>query len=278
MADRFLYCSGTADRRGDVSEYSEPRDFEIVDALYGIADAIPVLGNPVVGSGQSVMLRIQLFLGDTGEVAEGVKVVWRMKGVSDALATTVTDAYGWASYAYQPETVGESVVVADITDANAGVTMTQTYPVTALLQDDWAEQAILYLDGKTVDLAKSDLVLVAGKPYQLLFSVKPANDLWGSYLTLQDLWGATERGLISDPELGTPQKIEAQYTSWTISSAPNQSGIFGLRLTSPVLSDLQLPGRLIPGDYDQFVDVDLDTFRKFSQAKRPIPAWVRHIR
>ena len=82
---------------GDHSEWTEPRTFKVIDSLYGIGDAGPVLGQPVVGTEQNVLLRVQIKSGDTGEVAEGVKVEWRIRGEQDVIATTETDPQGRAA-------------------------------------------------------------------------------------------------------------------------------------------------------------------------------------
>jgi hypothetical protein len=244
---------------GDSSGWSDARTFKVVESLYGIGDSTPVLANPVVGSGQSVKLRVQVLSGNSGEAAEGVAVQWRLNGQEDILNTTVTDSDGWAYYAYTPETVGKSEVVADITNDNDGVVMTQLYEVNARLQDDWAQQAQLTLGGQNVELDLHDLVLPAGKTRLLTLTFKDGNHLWGTYVTLQDMWGTAE-GLTVVPPLGTPQKVEAPMLTWFISSAEGQSSIFGLRLTSPVLSDWQLPGRVITEDFVHTLDVELDTF------------------
>lgn len=244
---------------GDSSGWSDARTFKVVESLYGIGDSTPVLANPVVGSGQSVKLRVQVLSGNSGEAAEGVAVQWRLNGQEDILDTTVTDSDGWAYYAYTPETVGKSEVVADITNDNDGVVMTQLYEVNARLHDDWAQQAQLTLGGQNVELDLHDLVLPAGKTRLLTLTFKDGNHLWGTYVTLQDMWGTAE-GLTVVPPLGTPQKVEAPMLTWFISSAEGQSGIFGLRLTSPVLSDWQLPGRVITEDFVHTLDVELDTF------------------
>jgi hypothetical protein len=244
---------------GDSSEWTEPRRFEVVDALFGIGDATPVLANPVVGSGRSVMLRVQVLAGDSGEAAEGVNVQWRLKGQEDVLATSVSQHDGWAYFAYTPEIAGKTEVVADITSDNAGVVMTELYEVNARLQDDWAQVALLTLRGQTVDLALRDLVLPAGKTSTLQLTFKKDHPLWGTYVTLHDLWGAAE-GLTVVPALGTPQKVDAPMLFWSITPVEGQREIFGLRLTSPVLSDWQLPGRVITGDFARFLDVDLDTY------------------
>ncbi|VVO76810.1 hypothetical protein PS850_01619 [Pseudomonas fluorescens] len=246
---------------GDSSEWSQPRKFKVVQALFGIGDAGPVLGQPVVDTGQSTLLRVQVLEGDTGAVAGGVTVEWRISGEQDVIATTETDQQGWARYLYTPDAAGKHEVLADITTANQGVVMTQLFEVTALSHDAWAQEAGLYLDDQRVDLAKGDLVLLSGKPHELELRVNSGSLLIGSSVTLQDLWGAAERGLQCVPELGAPQPVlEGKPVSWSISSATQDSGFFGLNLTSPALPDWQLPGRVEAGDLAEAVDVDFDTF------------------
>ncbi|WP_152032283.1 hypothetical protein [Pseudomonas silesiensis] len=246
---------------GDSSEWSLPRKFKVVQALFGIGDAGPVLGQPVVGTGQSTLLRVQVIVGDTGAVAGGVTVEWRISGEQDVIATTETDQQGWARYLYTPDAAGKHEVLADITTANQGVVMTQLFEVTALAQDAWAQEAQLYLDGERVDLAMGDLVLLRGKSSELELRVNTGSRLIGSSVTLQDLWGAAELDLKCVPELGAPQPVEeGKPVRWSIVSEARESGFFGLNLTSPALPDWQLPGRVETGDFAQALDVEFDTF------------------
>ena len=248
---------------GDHSEWTEPRTFNVVDSRYGVGDAGPVLGQPVVGTEQSVLLRVQIRSGDTGEVAEGVKVEWRIRGEQDVIATTETDPQGWTRYLYTPDTAGKHEVLADITSANQGVLMTQLFEVTALSHDAWAQQAEVYLDGERVNLAKGDLVLLRGKPHELELRVNRDSPLIGSSVTLHDLWGAAELDLKCVPDLGTPQPVEeGKPVRWSIFSEAQDSGFFGLNLTSPALPDWQLPGRVESGDFAEALDVDFDGFPK----------------
>ncbi len=245
----------------DSSSWTEPRTFEVVDARYGISDAGPVLGQPVVDKEQSVLLRVQVVSGVTGEVTEGVKVEWRIKGEQDVIATTVTGPDGWARYRYTPDTPGKHEVLADITHDNQGIVMTELFEVTALLRDAWAPETTLYLNGEPVDLAKEDLVLLRGKPYELELNVNRGSLLIGSSVMLLDLWGATERGLKFDPALGEPQTIEeGKLVRWSISFEEGNGGFFGLNLTSPALLGWHLPGRVEAGDLAEAVEVDFDTF------------------
>ncbi|MFJ2539993.1 hypothetical protein [Pseudomonas sp. NPDC087614] len=247
---------------GDCSEWTQPHGFQVVESLYGIGDAIPVLGTPVVGTGQSVVLRVQVISADNGQAIEGVKVQWRLKDELEPLTETTTDLKGWTQYAYTPDTIGKREILADITQANEGVVMTETYEVNAVQQDEWAQEAELYLDGQQVDLTKSDLVLLKGRDvaYKLEIKVNKGSVLIGSRVTLQDLWGAAERGLTFFPDLEMPQEIkEGQSAHWYIFTDNGNGGIFGLNLTTPVLPDWQIPGRIEAGDFAELIDVDLDT-------------------
>ncbi|MBP5967453.1 MULTISPECIES: hypothetical protein [Pseudomonas] len=260
---------------GDSSEWTlVPVTFEVVDALYGIGDATPALGNPVVGTEQSVMLRVQVIDGVTGEAVEGVNVQWRANGKQEVMATTVTDRHGWAICPYKPDTVGKTEMLADITNENSGVVMTQLYEVNALATDDWAKEAELWLDGKRVDLAESNLVLPGerAEAYKLELKVNSGSTLIGTHVTLQDLWCATDRGLTFFPDLGTPQVIkEGQAAFWNIFVEKGRSGIFGLNLTSSVLHDWQLPGCVEGEDPAEIVDVYLDNFAQVFNGEPACP-------
>ncbi|KHA72853.1 hypothetical protein NZ35_12850 [Pseudomonas chlororaphis] len=247
---------------GDCSEWTQSHRFHVVESLYGIGDAIPVLGTPVVGTGQSVVLRVQVISADTRMAVEGVQVQWRHNGEQEVLEETKTDFKGWTQYAYTPETVGKREILADITQANAGVVMTETYEVNAVLQDAWAKEAELYLDGQRVDLAASDFVLSRGRveAYKLELKVNKGSALPGSTVTLKNLWGATERGLTFVPDLETPQVIKQGLSvHWYIFAEKASGGIFGLNLTSSVLPDWQLPGR-VEAHITEMVDVAFDSF------------------
>ncbi|VVO15647.1 hypothetical protein PS718_03794 [Pseudomonas fluorescens] len=260
---------------GDSSEWtSVPVTFEVVDALYGIGDATPALGNPVVGTEQSVMLRVQVIDGVTGEAVEGVNVQWRVNGKQGVIATTVTDRHGWALYPYKPDTAGKTEALADIPNDNDDVVMTQLYEINALATDDWAQEAGLYLDGKRVDLAEGDLVLPGGRveAYKLELKVNSGSTLIGTHVTLQDLWCATDRGLTFFPDLGTPQVIkEGQAAFWNIFVEKGRSGIFGLNLTSSVLHGWQLPGCVEGEDPAEILDVYLDNFAQVFNGEPAYP-------
>ncbi|MFZ3279933.1 MSCRAMM family protein [Pseudomonas sp.] len=248
---------------GEYSEWTSPRSFTVYDLRYSINDAGPVLGNPVVGSGQSVLLRVQVASGETGVLVEGVEVEWRLQPEQTLLATTSTGRDGWARYLYTPATVETHQVMADITDANDGIAMTHLYEVTALSRDAWAQQAGLYLDDKPVDLADGDLVLLGGgdKAYKLELRVNGGSVLIGSTVTLHNPWGVAKGELGFSPALGAPQVIDdARSVHWYIFANEDSSGFFGLNLTSPVLPDWQLPGRVEAGDFAEALEVDFDGF------------------
>jgi len=120
---------------GDSSPWSEPRTFEVVDARYGIGDASAVLTQPVLSKNESVLLRVQVVSGVTGEAVEGVKVEWCIAGEQAAMETTVTGPDGWTRYPYTPGTAGKHTVLADLTSENQGVEITQPFEVTAWLDD-----------------------------------------------------------------------------------------------------------------------------------------------
>ncbi|TMU66196.1 hypothetical protein FGA82_31475 [Pseudomonas fluorescens] len=260
LGDHNIQARQTVD--GDCSDWTEARSFKVRESLYAIGDANPAMGTPVVGTEQSVLLRVQVISGVTGAVADGVEVEWRINGEQELLATTQTDVEGWTCYRYTPETAGKHEILADITQENAGVVMTELYEVNAVLHDDWAQAAELYLDGERVDLAVSDLrLLKRSQPYKLELKVNDGSVLIGSTVTLQNLWGAKERGLSFVPDLGMGQTIQAGVpVHWSVFAEEGTSGIFGLSLSSPVMSDWQLPAYVEAGDLAEAVKVDLDTF------------------
>jgi len=257
------YCVRAQQRTdGDCSEWTEPLAFNVIDSRYAIGHAAPVIGTPVIGTRQSVLLRVQVVSGVIDEAAKGIAVEWRLNGEEEVLAITETDEQGWTQYRYTPATVGKSEVLADITQENDGVVMTALYEVVAVSHDDWAKEAELYLDGERVDLAVSDLMLLRKSlPYKLELKVKNDSALIGSTITLEDFWGAVERGLTSIPDLGMPQTIGRETsTHWHIFTEEGNGGVFGLNLTSTVLPDWQLPAHLDAGDLAEAVLVDFDSF------------------
>jgi hypothetical protein len=260
LGDYAVQARQTVD--GDSSDWTEARSFKVRETRYAIGEANPAIGVPVVGTEQSVLLRVQVISGTTGEAAADVEVKWRINGTDEPLETTHTDATGWTSYRYTPETAGKHEILADITEENAGIALTELYEVNAILDDDWAQAAELCLDGARVDLAASDLVLLKKKlPYKLELKVGDDSVLIGSTVTLQNFWDVKERGLTFIPDLGMPQTInKGSSVHWYISSEEANSGFYGLSLRSPVLRDWELPGRVEAGDLVDSVKIDLDGF------------------
>ncbi|KQZ91903.1 hypothetical protein ASD60_23320 [Pseudomonas sp. Root562] len=256
-----IQAQQTADDDG--SEWTQPRTFSVVESLYGFGDVGPVLAQPVVSNRESVLLRVQVVSGETGESVEGVKVEWRVADTQAVRATTVTDPDGWARYLYTPDTAGEHIVVADLSNENQGVEMTERFEVTALPDNVWAPAFELYLEGEKVDLAKGDLALLQGKTHELALKVTNGSPLIGSSVALEDLWESEALALKFEPPLGTPQPLEeGQTIHWSIICDPGKSGYFGLILTSQKLPDWQLPGRVIARDFNEEVDLNFDTFVK----------------
>ncbi|MEB2652738.1 hypothetical protein SOP89_15310 [Pseudomonas siliginis] len=248
---------------GDWSDWTEARSFKVSESRYAIGDATPAIGTPVVGTEQSVLLRIQVISGVSGEVAAGVEVKWRVNGEEELLATTQTDVNGWTSYRYTPETVGKHEILADVTQDNAGVILTELYEVNAVLDDVWAQAAELYLDGERVDPASELVLLRKNLPYKLELKIADDSVLIGSTVTLQNFWGAKERGLTFNPDLGTPLTInKGSSIHWYISTEEANSGFYGLSLASSILPDWELPGRVEAGDLADAVRFDLDGFRQ----------------
>ncbi|WP_434710280.1 hypothetical protein J3P75_10465 [Pseudomonas sp. R1-1] len=246
---------------GDCSEWTEPLAFYVVDSKYAIGDAAPVIGTPVMGTGQSVLLRVQVVDGVIAEAAQGITVEWRLNGEEEILASTETDVQGWTQYRYTPATVGKSEVLADITRQNDDVVMTARYEVMTALHDEWAKEAGLYLDGERVDLAVSDLMLLRRNlPYKLELKANDNSTLIGTTVILQDFWDASERGLTFVPDLGTPQTImPGASIRWDISTKECSTGVFGLSVVSALLPGWQLPGRVEGGNMTDDVEIDLDS-------------------
>ncbi|MFH0022471.1 hypothetical protein ACFZAC_12775 [Pseudomonas fluorescens] len=247
---------------GDCSEWTEPLAFYVVDSKYAIGDAAPVIGTPVMGTGQSVLLRVQVIDGVIAEAAQGITVEWRLNGEEEILASTETDVQGWTQYRYTPATVGKSEVLADITRQNDDVVMTARYEVMTALHDEWTKEAGLYLDGERVDLAVSDLMLLRRNlPYKLELKANDNSTLIGTTVILQDFWDASERGLTFVPDLGTPQTImPGASIRWDISTKECSTGVFGLSVVSALLPGWQLPGRVEGGNMTDDVEIDLDSF------------------
>lgn len=244
---------------GDCSDWTDARAFKVSESRYAIGDATPAMGTPVVGTEQSVMLRVRVISGVTGEVAPGVEVKWRVNGEEDYLATTQTDVNGWTCYRYRPETSGKHEILADLTQESAGVVLTELYEVNAVLDDDWAQAAELYLDGERVDPASEFVLLRKKLPYKLELKFADDSVLIGSTVTLQNFWGANERGLTFNPDLGKGLTINKGLSiHWYISAEEANSGFYGLSLASSILPDWELPGRVEAGDLADAVRFDLD--------------------
>jgi hypothetical protein len=217
----------------------------------------------VVSNKESVLLRVQVVSGETGESVEGAKVEWRIVGEQGVKAITVSGPDGWARYLYTPDTEGVHTILADLTNENGGVEITEGFEVTALQDDAWAQAFELYLEGEKVDLAKGDLALLRGKPYELELKVNSGSPFIGCSVTLDDLSQAEALGLRFFPPLGAPQTLEeGQSVRWSITSNTGNSGYFGLKLISFGLPDWQLPGRVIAQDLSEEVDVHFDNFGK----------------
>jgi len=246
---------------GDSSEWSEPRTFEVAELRYGIGDAGPVLAQPVVSNHESVLLRVQVVSGTTGEAAEGVTVQWHIAGEQAVISTTVTGPDGWARYVYTPQIAGQHTVLADLTSENQGLELTQQFEVIALPDDAWAQTLELYLEGEKLDLAKEEIQLLNGRSYDLALKVNSPTPLVDATATLQDLADADALGLRFDPPLGIPQSLEnGESVHWVVSCDTNTSGYFGLNLTSSILPDWHLPGRLIAKDLNEETELYFDTF------------------
>ncbi|MBV7553836.1 hypothetical protein KW841_15915 [Pseudomonas sp. PDM28] len=253
----------------DSSDWSDPRAFEVVDARLLIAGAGPVLAQPVVGNNESVLLRVQVVTSQTWEGAEGIAVEWSDQEDAGVRATTLTDSEGWAHYRYTPDTPGEHRVQADVTGENEGVMTLQLFEVTALEENSWERPFGLYLNGKKIDPARDQLVLVHGTSYELKLGVNDASQM-GSIVTLEDLTDAVQQGMEFDPPLGTPQTITAGIARWSIVCGSGGNGLFGLKLTSSRLPDWHLPGRLLANDLAEDVYMSFDTYRTiFGRAAYP---------
>lgn len=252
---------------GDSSPWTgQAHRFEVIDTLYDIGDAGRVLGQPVVEEQQSVLLRVQIKTGSTGEPASGVHVDWRLVEGEGVMANTETDRDGWAEYRFHPGTAGSHEVLADITDDNNGVAMSWLFEVTALQHDDWAQEAGLYLNGVLVDLATGDIALLRGKTYSLELRVNQESRLIGSWVMLQDLWEGEQAGLQFSPAIGLPQLVEeGKPVVWSVSCNEADGVHFGLNLTSPLLPDWHLPGKV------HALDLMFDTFAKVFGAEPAYP-------
>lgn len=226
------------------SDWTSPRNITITTAAFEFAEAGPVIGRPVVDTGESVLLRVQAVSTETGDGIEGLHVDWSVDGQA-VMATTVTGPGGWTGYRYIPATAGKHLVIADLTEENEGVVVAYPFEVTALQRDAWAREFTLWLDGEQVDLAQRDLVLQHGQPHKLELKTNSGSPLIGlTSVALEDLSGAVELGLAFVPPLETPRPVVEGSLLWSVSSSTDKSGFFGLKMTSPKLPDRHLPGRL----------------------------------
>ncbi|MGX1084702.1 hypothetical protein [Pseudomonas sp. AP3_22 TE3818] len=253
----------------DSSDWSDERAFEVVDARLLIGATGPVLAQPVVGNNESVLLRVQVVTSQTWEGVEGIAVEWSDPENAGVRATTLTDSEGWAHYRYTPDTPGEHRLQADVTGENEGVMTLQLFEVTALEENSWERPFGLYLNGKKIDPARDQLVLVHGTSYELKLGVNNASQM-GSTVTLEDLADAVQQGMEFDPPLGTPQTITVGIARWSIVCGSGGNGLFGLKLTSSRLPDWHLPGRLLANDLADDVQMVFDTYRTmFGSAAYP---------
>jgi large repetitive protein len=198
--------------------------------------------------------------GETGEAVEGVTVEWRFKDEQDVIATTRTNSLGRTEYRYTPDTAGTKEILADITQDNQGVVMTERFEVTALSRNEWTQETTLYLNEKPVDLSKGDLELLSDESYELKLEVNSGSVLIGSSVMLEDLSDAETLGLKFDPPLSEPQPLkEGQPVSWDITCDPDKTGYFALKLIGQKLPDWYLPGLVIAKNPNEDVEVYLDT-------------------
>ncbi|MNQ83604.1 hypothetical protein D3C85_986920 [compost metagenome] len=255
---------------GDSSDWTDPRAFEVVNTAFLIGATGSVVAHPVVSNHESVLLRVQVVASESWEGVEGLNVVWSVLEDMGVRATTQTDREGWAHYRLTPQVAGDYRVQADVTSENEGVDLTQVFDVTALADNPWSNAAELYLDGEKVDLALGELQLIRDKYYELELKVISDSPLIGSDVTLEDQPDAVNSGLECVPAFGVPQKVEVGKVRWTISSSSGNDCFFGLKLTSSVLPDWLLPGRLLSNSLAEDLDMYFDAvLRKFGGAVFP---------
>ena len=245
--------------RGDDSDWSACRSFEVVNARLEIAEVEPVLAHPVVKEHESVLLRMQVVTAETWEGHAGLEVRWFIDGQQDIQAVTQTDEHGWAEYRYTPETVGVHQVLADVSHENEGVITHGAFEVTALAENTWMRDFTLYLDGQQVDPGKGELSIRRGMAHELELRVNAASRAIGTTVTLDDLANAVSQGLRFAPDLGVAQTIGSDGVRWSITTLLGEEGNFGLKLSSPNLPDWYVPGHLISDDLVDEVEVLFDT-------------------
>lgn len=245
--------------RGDDSEWSAPRTFEVVIARLEIAEVEPVLAQPVVKEHESVLLRMQVVIAETWEGHAGLEVRWFIDEQQDIQTITLTDEHGWAEYRYTPQKVGVHQVLADVSHENDGVITHGAFEVTALAENTWMRDFTLYLDGQHVDPGKGELSIRRGMAHELELRINAGSGAIGSTVTLDDLANAVSQGLLFAPDLGVPQTIKSDGVRWSITTYLGEEGNFGLKLSSPNLPDWHVPGHLISDDLVDEVEVLFDT-------------------
>lgn len=136
----------------------------------------------------------------------------------------------------------------------------QLFEVTALEENSWERPFGVYLNGMKINPAGIELALLRGTSHELELKVNDASQM-GSTVTLEDLADAVQQGMKFDPPLGAPQTITAGVARWLITCGSGGNGFFGLKLTSSILPDWHLPGRLLSNDLAQDVQMEFDTYR-----------------
>jgi hypothetical protein len=248
-------------RDGQESGWTVPaRGFNAVPALFGIGEAGPVIAQPVVASGESVLLRARVVSAESGAGVEGAEVVWHVDGAA-VLATTTTGFDGWAHYRFTPSESGEYIVIADLTEQNDGVVVAELFEVTALPHNAWEREFVLSLNGVPVDLATADIVLQPGQSYEWMLEVRDDSPLIGlTSVALENVVGAEAPGLTFEPLLETPLPIGTDPLRWSMTVDTDTSAYAGLKLTSPKLPDRPLPVQVRSRDLAHDVDVRFDRF------------------
>jgi hypothetical protein len=248
-------------RDGQESGWTVPaRGFNAVPALFDIGEAGPVIAQPVVASGENVLLRVRVVSAESGAGVEGAEVVWHVDGAA-VLATTTTGFDGWAHYRYTPSESGEYIVIADLTEQNDGVVVAELFEVTVLPHNAWEREFVLSLNGVPVDLATADIVLQPGQSYEWMLEVRDDSPLIGlTSVALENVVGAEAQGLTFDPPLGTPLPIGTDPLRWSMTVDTDTSAYAGLRLTSPKLPDRPLPVQVRSRDLAHGVNVLFDRF------------------
>ncbi|WP_223459577.1 hypothetical protein [Pseudomonas sp. GL-RE-19] len=246
--------------RGDDSQWSPTRTFEVVSTRLEIAEVEPVLAQPVVKEHESVLLRMQVVTAETWEGHAGLEVRWLIDGKQEIQAITLTDEHGWAEYRYAPDTVGVHQILADVSHENEGGITNGAFEVTALAENAWMRDFALYLNGQQIDPGKGGLLMRRGMTHELELRINAASTVNGTTVTLDDLENAVSQGLLFTPDLGVPQTIGSDGLRWSITTLLGEEGYFGLKLSSPNLPDWHVPGHLMSDDLVDEVEVQFDTF------------------